>query len=82
MASAPFHPITLSALLRILHATSTAIDFAHEHAAEIKRLDELGEHDKAEELLKVDILSVRKNGGPVGVMDWTGPGVWTDAVLR
>lgn len=58
------------------------MDWAHTHAKEIKRLDDLGEYDKATELLKVDVLTVPKHGGPVGVMDWTGPGVWADAVLR
>lgn len=48
----------------------------------IRNLTEAGDNVKAEQLKQATILSEPKEGGPVGVMNWTGPGVWTDAVLR
>jgi alpha 1,6-mannosyltransferase len=82
MASAPHHPIALDALLRITHATADAVDWAHDHATEIKHLKESGQSGDLRKLLQTDVLSNPKDGGPIGVMAWTGPGVWTDAVLR
>lgn len=82
MASAPHHPISLDALLRITHATAEAVDWAHEHMKEIKDLRDSGRYGDSNKLLETDVLSNPKDGGPIGVMAWTGPGVWTDAVLR
>ncbi|WWD20536.1 hypothetical protein CI109_105012 [Kwoniella shandongensis] len=81
MASAPDHPIALQACLRILHSTATAIDWAHENKRIINILKDQGRYEDAKDLASVGILNEPKNGGPVGVMAWTGPGVWTDAVL-
>jgi alpha 1,6-mannosyltransferase len=82
MASAPHHPIALSAVLRILHATAVAIDWSHEHAKVINDLKTLGRYEDMEAVQGADVLSEPKDGGPLGIMAWTGPGVWTDAVLR
>ena len=82
MASAPHHPIALSALLRILHSTSVASQWSHEHWLNIKALTELARYDDAKALRETTVLAEPKEGGPVGIMAWTGPGVWTDAVLR
>ncbi len=82
IASAPRHPVSLSALLRILHATARAIDWNQEHVAEVTALNEEGLYEKSQALLDVNVLSVPSDGGPVGIMDWTGPGVWTDSALR
>jgi hypothetical protein len=82
IASAPSHPIALSALLRILHATGRAVEWAHDHASKVKALNDLGRYSESRKLLETDVMAEPKQGGPVGVMDWTGPGVWTDAVLR
>ncbi|KIR51471.1 alpha 1,6-mannosyltransferase [Cryptococcus gattii Ru294] len=81
MASTPSHPITLSAVLRILHSTATAISWAHENARVINILKDQGRYKDAQNLASVSVLNEPKHGGPVGVMAWTGPGVWTDAVL-
>lgn len=35
----------------------------------------------AQEAMKINALSEPKSGGPLGIVNWTGPGVWTDAVL-
>ncbi|KIR35769.1 alpha 1,6-mannosyltransferase [Cryptococcus deuterogattii CA1014] len=40
-----------------------------------------GRYKDAQNLASVSVLNEPKHGGPVGVMAWTGPGVWTDAVL-
>jgi alpha 1,6-mannosyltransferase len=34
-----------------------------------------------EETERINVLDEPNMGGPVGVMDWTGPGLFTDAVL-
>jgi alpha 1,6-mannosyltransferase len=81
MASAPHHPIALSAVLRVLHSTANAVDWAHEHAKIVNDLRTLGRYDDMEAVKQLDVLSEPKEGGPLGVMAWTGPGVWTDAVL-
>lgn len=83
MASAPSHPIALSALLRIFHSTAQAITWAHEQAQVITELRAQGKSFEANVLEKeLSVLKEPSEGGPVGVMAWTGPGVWTDAVLR
>ncbi|WRT70510.1 uncharacterized protein IL334_007508 [Kwoniella shivajii] len=81
ITSAPNHPIALNALLRILHSTAKAIDWSHSVAQSIKVLKDQGRYEDAKSLSEVNVLNEPKNGGPVGVMAWTGPGVWTDAVL-
>lgn len=81
MAAAPNHPITLSAVLRVLHASATANEWARVRWSWIKGLRSTGEWDKANDFFKSNVLSTPSDGGPVGVMDWTGPGVWTDSVL-
>ncbi|EIW69886.1 hypothetical protein TREMEDRAFT_61657 [Tremella mesenterica DSM 1558] len=81
MASAPYHPICLQALLRILHSTAHAVQWSHEHRRNLKALTDLGMFREVSSLREVTVLSEPKGGGPVGVMAWTGPGVWTDAVL-
>jgi len=82
MASSPNHPIALSAVLRILHSTANAIEWSHQHARDIRHLKELGRYDDSKALLRTTVLEEPNDGGPVGVMAWTGPGIWTDAVLR
>jgi len=82
MATSPNHPITLSALLRVVHATSDAVEWSHEHASKVRHLNELGRYSDAKGLLGTTVLAEPSEGGPLGVMAWTGPGVWTDAVLR
>ena len=81
MASTPFHPIALSAVLRVLHSTADAVEWSHTHATQVKQLKELGRYQDSSNLLHTTVLDEPKQGGPLGVMAWTGPGVWTDAVL-
>lgn len=82
MASAPHHPITLSALLRIVHRTASAAEWAQDHWRDIQFALHNNDTDRAMEMMKTTALSEPSAGGPVGIMDWTGPGIWTDAVLQ
>jgi len=94
MASAPFHPIALQSVLRVLHATATAADWARtrtRRAAELtKHLHAMTPGSQAYDDTKAEIdglvgsnlLALKKDGGPVGILDWTGPGVWTDATVN
>ncbi|WVQ85821.1 hypothetical protein IAT38_007989 [Cryptococcus sp. DSM 104549] len=81
MASTPSHPIALNALLRILHSTAHAISWSHQNARVVKILKDQGKYADAKAVASINVLAEPKDGGPVGVMGWTGPGVWTDAVL-
>ncbi|WWC65436.1 uncharacterized protein I303_108054 [Kwoniella dejecticola CBS 10117] len=81
ITSAPNHPIALNALLRIYHSTVKAIEWSHSVAHSVNVLKDQGRYEDAKKLAEVGVLNEPKNGGPVGVMAWTGPGVWTDAVL-
>lgn len=72
----------LSALLRITHSTAHAVDWAKQHRQNVESLVDLDDLEEARRQVKVSHLDEPKNGGPVGVMGWTGPGVFTDAVLR
>lgn len=68
IASAPHHPIMLQAVLRIAHQTAKAVEW-------VKEREENDINDNA------TVLSEPRDGGPIGVVNWTGPGVFTDAVL-
>lgn len=81
MAAAPFHPVSLSALLRVTHATGQAVTWAHEHEAKVQAYKDAGEHENANSLEGITVLDEPRHGGPLGVMQWTGPSVWSDAVL-
>jgi alpha 1,6-mannosyltransferase len=101
LASAPFHPIALQAVLRAAYATTDAAEWSRNHYKTTQRLRaelaaaRAGNYASDEERAyiisskqaelsaaeKKTALSEPRDGGPVGVMGWTGPGVWTDAVL-
>jgi alpha 1,6-mannosyltransferase len=97
MASAPAHPIALQSALRVLHATAKAATWAANRARKLRALDLRVRHAQAmtspsgaelrmaqDDLAKLQattVLTPLAGGGPVSVLDWTGPGVWTDATL-
>lgn len=120
MAMAPYHPIPLSAVLRVTHQTAHAASWAAERwdsltrskSSLLARLSEpqprlhpgdKGESDNdaedspqqvadpeaearrneaiAKALGDTTAISEPRHGGPLGVMEWTGPGIWTDAVV-
>ncbi|KAJ9125297.1 hypothetical protein QFC22_000253 [Naganishia vaughanmartiniae] len=82
ISSTPYHPIALDVLRQITHQTAKAIDWRSKQSQTVQDLVKAGDDERAEKINRASILSEPKEGGPVGVMDWTGPGVWTDAVLR
>lgn len=82
ISSTPLHPIELDVVRHITHQTAEALEWQQQRPHRIQELLQAGKTDEAERLKQATILSEPKEGGPVGVMNWTGPGVWTDAVLR
>jgi len=74
----------LSAILRILHSTAKAVDWTHNHADHLQQYKDQGKSgsEAYKELQGVNVLDEPSMGGAVGVMDWTGPGLFTDAVMR
>ena len=74
----------LSAILRILHSTAKAVDWTHTHADHLQQYKDQGKSasEAYKELTGVNVLDEPSMGGAVGVMDWTGPGLFTDAVMR
>ena len=69
--------------MRILHSTAKAIDWTDDHATQLQKLKDQGKKGTQayKDLERVNVLDEPKMGGAVGVMDWTGPGLFTDAVL-
>lgn len=55
--------------------------WAHEHEAKVQAYKDAGEHENANSLEGITVLDEPRHGGPLGVMQWTGPSVWSDAVL-
>ncbi|KAL1409799.1 hypothetical protein Q8F55_003796 [Vanrija albida] len=82
MASAPYHPIALAAVMRMVHQTAKAADWAASRWGEVQALRAAGDWDAADRLAETHVLKNPKDGGPIGIMNWSGPGVWTDAVLN
>jgi alpha 1,6-mannosyltransferase len=84
MASARSHPIVLSAVLRIFHTTARAVDWTHHHALRLQQYEDQGKtgSEAYKELKRVNGLEQPSMGGAIGVLDWTGPGLYTDAVMR
>lgn len=82
LSSTPLHPIYLDVLLQITRQSAYAYDWQEQKPARVKALREAGYGEEADKLEHATISSEPKEGGPLGIIHWTGPGVWTDAVLR
>lgn len=82
MASAPYHPIALAAVMRMVHQTAKAADWAAARWDKVLALRQAGKWEAADKLVETHVLKNPKDGGPIGIMNWSGPGVWTDAVLN
>jgi alpha 1,6-mannosyltransferase len=74
----------LSAVLRILPSTAQAVEWTHHHALHLQQYKDQGKagSEAYKELNGVNVLDKPSMGGAIGVMDWTGPGLFTDAVMR
>ncbi len=82
IASAPHHPILVDALREIQRKTALGLQWLAERPLEIARLTAEGDLEGAAKLSNVALDAEPSEGGPLGVMEWTGPGLWTDCVLR
>jgi alpha 1,6-mannosyltransferase len=76
----------ISAILRVLRNTATAIDFAQSHytnyTSALEEASTSAEHrERLERLGEINVLTEPIDGGPLGVINWTGPSVFTDSVL-
>lgn len=77
-AAAPNHPILLDAVRRVVEATKIVEEWEKWRIAETERLQLLrkpGWKDKVRE------LSGMQREDKVSVMQWTGPGMWSDSVM-
>ncbi|CAE7138531.1 unnamed protein product [Rhizoctonia solani] len=71
-AAAPLHPILIDTVRRVHHVT--AVVEANKAKNETSDNTDLKEHWVGGELLRDD--------GTASIMEWTGPGVFTDSVIR
>ncbi|QRV86322.1 glycosyltransferase family 32 protein [Ceratobasidium sp. AG-Ba] len=71
-SAAPLHPILIDTVRRIHYVT--AVVEAHKNATASEGSGQNKSHWLGRELLRED--------GSVSVMEWTGPGVFTDSVIR
>jgi alpha 1,6-mannosyltransferase len=69
IASAPAHPILLDALRRIHLTTKNLQAYA-------------SKHNKTLAQVRDELDATSKEGTYLSVMEFTGPGVWTDSVMR
>jgi alpha 1,6-mannosyltransferase len=91
LTSAPHHPIFLDVLRRILIASERAKVWTEKRDALAKRLRQEGRDKEAKKVEGWKVLTHKgadedeeirgEVGTGVSVMDWTGPGVWTDGVF-
>ena len=82
IGSAPGHPVMLMTLGRILRGMAKAVDWAGEHQVHLGHLRELSQWGAVEGLERVTVVDEPVMGGPLGVMEWTGPGAFTDSGMR
>ncbi|KAL7421127.1 hypothetical protein Q5752_004012 [Cryptotrichosporon argae] len=75
LSSAPSHPIFLDAVRRVVNATHVVRDWEMWRAAEIKLLTAKGRQEEADE------LRGQGRDHAMNVMEWTGPGLFSDAVF-
>ncbi|KAG9033137.1 membrane-bound alpha-1,6- mannosyltransferase Initiation-specific [Tulasnella sp. JGI-2019a] len=82
MASAPSHPIMLDVISRIAQSSEGLPAWTAERSANLTKLRIHGQVEAAEKLANVLPWADPKAGGHRSVMEWTGPGVFTDAAFR
>lgn len=82
LSATPFHPIYLDTLMQIARQTAAAYDWSAQKAEKQKALLAAGFTEQAYKLRKAKMTDEPTEMGPIGVIHWTGPGVFTDSVLR
>ncbi|ORY33027.1 hypothetical protein BCR39DRAFT_520802 [Naematelia encephala] len=78
LAAAPAHPIFIDAARRVVNNTKEVMDWEADKAAAIRHLEEErpeGWEDEVQEMQKWGRERI------MNVMEWTGPGLFTDSVL-
>ncbi|KAG8991542.1 membrane-bound alpha-1,6- mannosyltransferase Initiation-specific [Tulasnella sp. JGI-2019a] len=81
-AAAPHHPIFIDVISRVASATARAKAWSEDRDKRVEALQEAGKVDEAKALASIPVHDNGDNGGHMSVMEWTGPGVFTDAVFR
>ena len=77
-AAAPNHPVLLDTVRRVVEATRTVEEWEKWRIAEKERIERLREPGWKD---KVDKLSGMQREDRVSVMQWTGPGMWSDSIM-
>lgn len=75
LGAAPSHPIFLDAARRVVNSTKVVRDWEEWRASEIQNLRKVGREAAAAE------LESKQRGDVMPVLDWTGPGLFTDATM-
>ncbi|WWC91016.1 uncharacterized protein L201_005956 [Kwoniella dendrophila CBS 6074] len=75
LSSAPSHPIFLDAVRRVVNSTRVVESWENWRKIEIQRLIQIGQNDQAEELRN------QHRDHAMNVMEWTGPGLFSDSVM-
>ncbi|KAG8887645.1 membrane-bound alpha-1,6- mannosyltransferase Initiation-specific [Tulasnella sp. 332] len=81
-AGAPHHPILLDVISRIASATSRVREWSTDRDARVETLRREGRIGDAKALARIPLYDNGSNGGHFSVLEWTGPGAFTDAVFR
>jgi alpha 1,6-mannosyltransferase len=75
LSGAPSHPIFLDAARRVVNATRVVEDWEEERVWAIENFERLGKKKEAEQWRKAG------KDHAMNVMEWTGPGLFTDSVI-
>ncbi|WWC63834.1 uncharacterized protein I303_106439 [Kwoniella dejecticola CBS 10117] len=75
LSSAPSHPIFLDAVRRVVNSTRVVEAWEEWRIDEIQKLESDGQVEQAEE------LKGQHRDHAMNVMEWTGPGLFTDSVV-
>jgi alpha 1,6-mannosyltransferase len=78
LSGAPYHPIYLDAVRRVINSTRVVEAWEEERQAMIDRLED----DRPEDWeMEVAMLRAQGRSTAMEVMEWTGPGLFSDAVI-
>ena len=75
LGTAPSHPIFIDAARRVVNSTGIVKHWHESNALEIKRLKQEGNTEGAAMVEGKNVAEI------MNVMEWTGPGLFTDSVL-
>ncbi|KAG8852235.1 membrane-bound alpha-1,6- mannosyltransferase Initiation-specific [Tulasnella sp. 330] len=84
LASTPSHPILLDVISRIVNTTNHNLPkWLASRDAKVAQLRRQGDPSEvADRLMTLPPWADSKDGGLASVMEWTGPGVFTDSAFR